>query len=94
MKFVFRVLLVILSCYLLLLAVTSIRRYFDEEDLTKAKIIFLKYRLPEAIDCEFQLLSRYEGRVQVVCQELFVWEIDVISSQLVPKNNLAKRLSP
>lgn len=93
----FRVLLVIAVFYFLFLTVTSVRRYFDEEDLNKARMIFQKITVQD-LECSFELKSRYEGKVDVSCfskkenggGKVFVWQIDVISARLVPKNDLAK----
>lgn len=46
---------------------------------------------PDAIQCQSQITSRYEGRVSVICDG-YEWVVDVVASRIYPQNEQAHKL--
>lgn len=46
---------------------------------------------PDAINCQTQIASRYEGRVAVTCDG-YQWMVDVVGSRIYPQNEQARKL--
>ena len=45
----------------------------------------------ESLECYSQLVSRYEGLVNLECAD-FVWQVNVVAGQVLPANEAATQL--